>query len=161
VLIKNISDSLRKVKSHVRFGISPFGVWRNKSKDPNGSDTRGGQTCYDDLYADVLKWMKEGWIDYVAPQIYWTIGFKLASYDVLAKWWSDNSNGIPVYIGQAAYRINSNNSDSTWKENDQLPKQIRLNRSLTNIKGSIFFSSKSFIPNPLGICDSLRSTYYK
>ncbi len=161
VLIENISDSLRKVKSHVRFGVSPFGVWRNKDKDPNGSATRAGQTCYDDLYADVLKWMHEGWIDYVAPQIYWTIGFKPASYDIIAKWWSDNSHGIPIYIGHATYRINNHASDSVWKQSDQMGRQIRLNRTLPNIHGSIFFSSKSFIPNPLGICDTLRNSFYR
>jgi uncharacterized lipoprotein YddW (UPF0748 family) len=160
-LIKNISDSLRQVKRHVKFGVSPFGVWRNKDKDPAGSDTKAGQTCYDDLYADVLKWMKEGWIDYVTPQIYWSIGFTVANYDVIAKWWNENNHGIPVYIGQAAYRVNSNNPDTRWKEGTQIPSQIRLNRSLSNIQGSVFFSSKSFIPNPLGICDSLKSTYYK
>lgn len=161
LLIKNISDSVRQVKRHVRFGISPFGVWRNKDKDPKGSDTKAGQTCYDDLYADVLKWMKEGWIDYVTPQIYWSIGFTVADYNIIARWWNDNSHGIPVYIGQAAYRINSTNADTRWKEADQVPSQIQLNRSLQNIHGSIFFSSKSFKPNPLGICDSLKSVYYK
>jgi uncharacterized lipoprotein YddW (UPF0748 family) len=160
-LIKDISDSIREIKPFVHFGISPFGVWRNKDKDPSGSATQAGQTCYDDLYADVLKWMSEGWIDYVIPQIYWSIGFERANYEVIAKWWNENSFGKQVYIGQAAYRINSNNPDTHWKESDQLPKQLRLNRSLEHIGGSAFFSSKSFISNPLGINDSLQITFYK
>jgi uncharacterized lipoprotein YddW (UPF0748 family) len=159
-LIKGISDSMKTVKPFVKFGISPFGVWRNQDKDPAGSATRAGQTCYDDLYADVLKWMKEGWIDYVTPQIYWVIGFNAAPYEVIANWWNDNSYGKPVYIGQAIYRIN-NHTDARWKESNQVPRQIRLNRSLTNVKGSVFFSSKSFIPNPLGIIDSLKGNFYK
>jgi uncharacterized lipoprotein YddW (UPF0748 family) len=161
MLIKDISDSLRKVKPFVQFGVSPFGVWRNQDKDPAGSATRAGQTCYDDLYADVLKWMKEGWIDYVVPQIYWSIGFERANYKVIAEWWNKNSYGLPVYIGQAVYRVNSNNADTTWKEPDQLPKQLRLNRSLENIHGSVYFSSKSFIPNALGVNDSLKNSFYK
>lgn len=160
-LIKDISDSIRTVKPFVKFGISPFGVWRNQDKDPNGSATRAGQTCYDDLYADILKWMREGWIDYVTPQIYWSIGFKVADYQTIANWWNKNNYNIPVYIGQAAYRINSNNADTTWKQSTQVPKQIRLNRSLANVQGSIFFSSKSFIPNPLGINDSLKNNFYR
>jgi uncharacterized lipoprotein YddW (UPF0748 family) len=160
-LIKNISDSIRKVKPFVKFGISPFAVWRNQDKDPKGSATKAGQTCYDDLYADVLKWVREGWIDYVTPQIYWSIGFERADYKTIADWWNQNNHNVPVYVGQAAYRINSNNSDTTWKQSDQIPKQIRLNRSLANIQGSIFFSSKSFVPNPLGISDSLRTNFYK
>jgi uncharacterized lipoprotein YddW (UPF0748 family) len=160
-LIKNISDSIRKVKPFVQFGVSPFGVWRNQDKDPAGSATQAGVTCYDDLYADVLKWMREGWIDYVTPQIYWSIGFKRADYKVIAEWWNKNSHGIPVYIGQAVYRVNSNNADTTWKESNQIPKQIRLNRSLENISGSVFFSSKSFKPNLLGVNDSLRNDFYR
>jgi hypothetical protein len=159
-LIKGISDSLRSVKPFVKFGISPFGVWRNQDKDQSGSATRAGQTCYDDLYADILKWMKEGWIDYVTPQIYWSIGFDRAPYEVIASWWNTNSNNLPIYIGQAAYRVNNNN-DAQWKDHQQIPKQIRLNRSLSNVKGSTFFSSKSFIPNPLGINDSLKTQLYK
>jgi uncharacterized lipoprotein YddW (UPF0748 family) len=161
MLIKNISDSIRSIKPFVKFGISPFGVWRNQDKDPNGSATKAGQTCYDDLYADILKWLREGWIDYVTPQIYWTIGFERADYKAIADWWNKNNHNIPVYVGQAAYRINSNNSDSTWKQSSQVPRQIRLNRSLANVRGSIFFSSKSFIPNPLGINDSLKNNFYK
>jgi uncharacterized lipoprotein YddW (UPF0748 family) len=159
-LIKGISDSLRKVKPFVKFGISPFAVWRNQDKDQNGSATRAGQTCYDDLYADVLKWMKEGWIDYVTPQIYWSIGFDRAPYEVIASWWNKNSNNLQIYIGQAAYRINNNN-DAQWKDHSQIPKQIRLNRSLANVQGSTFFSSKSFIGNPLGINDSLKTNLYR
>lgn len=160
-LIRNISDSIRSVKPYVKFGVSPFGVWRNQDKDLSGSATRAGQTCYDDLYADVRKWMKEGWVDYVTPQIYWVIGFNVAPYEVIANWWNDNSYGKPIYIGQAIYRINNHPTEARWKENDQVPKQIRLNRSLANIKGSVFYSSKSFIPNPLGIIDSLRNDFYK
>ncbi len=160
LLIKEISDSIRLIKPQVQFGISPFGVWRNQDKDSSGSATKAGQTCYDDLYADVVKWQKEKWIDYVVPQIYWSIGFELADYKTLAEWWNKNAYNIPVYIGQATYRI-GNNKDPRWGEPSQLPQQIRINRSLSQIKGSVFFSSKSFLPNPLGINDSLRIKLYR
>jgi uncharacterized lipoprotein YddW (UPF0748 family) len=157
-LIKELSDSIRSVKPHVQFGISPFGVWRNQEKDSTGSATKAGQTCYDDLYADVLKWQKEKWIDYVLPQIYWSIGFKVADYKIIAEWWNKNNYGVPVYIGQAAYRV-GNHTDENWKRPDQLPSQIRLNRSLNQIQGSAFFSSKSFQNNSLGMNDSLKVLY--
>ena len=160
ILIKKLNDSINQVKPHVQFGISPFGVWRNKSVDPMGSDTRAGQTCYDDLYADVLKWLKEGWIDYVVPQIYWSIGYEAAPYEVIAKWWNENSFNHPVIIGQGVYKVNANN-DVRWKEPDQIGKQIRLNRQLSQIKGSAYFSSKSFKSNPLGITDSLKTSLYR
>ncbi|HEU5292267.1 MAG TPA: family 10 glycosylhydrolase, partial [Cyclobacteriaceae bacterium] len=160
LLIKKLNDSINQVKPHVQFGISPFGVWRNKSIDPAGSDTRAGQTCYDDLYADILKWMREGWIDYVVPQIYWSIGYEAAPYEVIAKWWNENSFNHPVIIGQGVYKVNANN-DARWKEPDQIGKQIRLNRQLSQIKGSAYFSSKSFKGNPLGVTDSLKTSLYK
>ncbi|MBS1682018.1 MAG: family 10 glycosylhydrolase [Bacteroidetes bacterium] len=161
LLIKALSDSIRAVKPHVQFGISPFAVWRNQDKDSTGSATKAGQTCYDDLYADVLKWQKEKWVDYVIPQIYWSIGFEVANYKIIAEWWNKNSYGVPVYVGQAVYRINGTTKDERWKEPNQMPQQIRLNRSLKNIYGSAFFSSKSFIANPLGFNDSLQSKLYR
>ncbi len=100
-IIVEIRDTIKSIKPWVEFGISPFGVWRNRSKDPRGSDTRGGQTNYDDLYADILKWQELGWIDYVAPQLYWHIGFNLADYSTLAHWWNDNNYGTDTYIGHA------------------------------------------------------------
>ncbi|GHM99405.1 UPF0748 protein YngK [Cytophagales bacterium WSM2-2] len=160
-LIKKLSDSIHSVKPHVQLGISPFGVWRNQDKDPTGSATKAGQTCYDDLFADVRKWQKEKWIDYIVPQIYWTIGFEVANYKIIAEWWDKNDYDVPVYIGQATYRVNSNTKDERWKEPTQLPQQIRLNRSLKHIQGSAFFSSKSFIPNPLGFNDSLKTKIYR
>lgn len=160
LLIKNLHDSIKQVKPFVQFGVSPFGVWRNKSVDPLGSDTRAGQTCYDDLYADVLKWLREGWIDYVVPQIYWSIGYEAAPYEVIARWWNDHSFNRPVIIGQGVYKVNANN-DARWKEPDQIGKQIRLNRQLPQIKGSAYFSSKSFKGNPLGLADSLKNNLYK
>lgn len=159
-LIKSLSDSIRAVKPYVQLGISPFGVWRNQDKDSTGSATKAGQTCYDDLYADVIKWQREKWIDYVVPQIYWSIGFEVANYKIIAEWWNKNNYDIPVYVGHATYRV-GNAKDERWKEPSQLHKQIRLNRTLKNIHGSAFFSSKSFIPNPLGVNDSLKMNLYR
>ena len=160
LLIKTLHDSIKQVKPYVQFGVSPFGVWRNKSIDPAGSDTRAGQTCYDDLYADVLKWMHEGWIDYILPQLYWSIGHKAAPYDVLVKWWNENNFNTPVIIGHGAYKINVD-ADTLWKKPAQIGNQIRLNRHLKNINGSAFFSSKSFKNNPLGINDSLKVRIFR
>ncbi len=90
LIIKLLHDSIKAEKDYVKFGISPFGIWRNKKEDPRGSETNG-YTNYDGLYADILKWMEEDWIDYVAPQLYWKIGKKVAAYEVLAEWWANNS----------------------------------------------------------------------
>ena len=155
LLIHNI---VRTVNPRVKFGISPFGIWRNKTQDPMGSDTKGGQTNYDDLYADILLWLQKGWIDYVVPQLYWERGHKLADYDVLLDWWNQHTYGRQLYIGQAIYRAGSNDA---WKSKDELPKQIQELRAYPTTQGSVYFSSKSFDRNPNGWNDSLRNNYYR
>jgi hypothetical protein len=130
-------------------------VWRNKDKDPDGSDTQAGQTNYDDLYADVLKWLKEGWIDYVTPQLYWHIGFKVADYTVLLDWWSKHSYGKHVYIGQAAYRVGGKG----WENPDELLNQVNLNRNYTEVKGSMYFNSKTFIQDKNGVNAKMNKMY--
>jgi uncharacterized lipoprotein YddW (UPF0748 family) len=162
LLIYNLSKTIKAVKPRVQFGISPFGVWRNQDRDPKGSATRAGLTCYDDLYADILLWLREGWIDYVMPQVYWTIGFTVADHETIVKWWSENNYGKPIYVGHGAYRIGEANSkDPRWGDPSEMGKQIRLGRNIKGVKGSVYFSSKSLISNRLGIADTLRNNYYQ
>jgi uncharacterized lipoprotein YddW (UPF0748 family) len=160
-VIKQINDTIKSIKPWMPFGISPFGVWRNKSVDKSGSRTQAGQTNYDDLYADVLLWLKNDWIDYVAPQIYWHIGKKVANYRVISKWWNKNSYGKPCYIGQGAYRLNPRSGIKSWRSVDEIVRQIKMNRRLKKVDGSMFFSGKNFMENKLGINESLSSEVYK
>ena len=161
LMIYGVSKLIKKIKPRVQFGISPFGVWRNSDKDPEGSKTKAGLTCYDDLYADVRKWLRESWIDYVVPQVYWNIGFPVAEFKTIVNWWADNSAGKPVYIGLGAYRVGSTSSkEPAWQDRGEIGRQINYSRSLKSVKGSVFFSSKSLTNNPLGIADSLRNNYY-
>ena len=152
-----IHQIVRSVNPHIKFGISPFGVWRNKSQDAMGSDTRAGQTNYDDLFADILLWLQKGWIDYVVPQLYWERGHKLADYDVLLNWWNDHSYGKHLYIGHGFYRAGSN---AAWRNPAEIPKQIEALRIYHTTQGSVYFSSKSFEKNPNGWNDSLQNHYY-
>lgn len=158
-IILMLSKVIKKENRYCQFGISPFGVWRNIDKDSlNGSLTKAGQTNYDDLYADILLWLRKGWIDYVAPQLYWEFGHKAAPYEILVDWWSKHSYGKNCYIGLGIYRANSN---AVWKDSSLLPRQIAALRKLKGIQGMIFFSSKSFNKNPNGWSDSLRTNYFK
>ena len=161
LIIKQLHDSIKAIKPWVEFGISPFGVWRNKDKDPIGSKTKAGQTNYDDLYADILKWQREKWIDYVTPQIYWERGKKVADYSILAKWWSQNTYGTPLYIGQAPYRIDPASTDKKWQKADEIVAQIRLNRRYAEISGSMFFSAKFMRKNPLELHEKLLKKVYR
>lgn len=157
-IIRHLAIAIKAEKPWVKFGISPFGVWRNNDKDPRGSATSAGQTNYDDLYADILLWLKEGWIDYVAPQLYWEFGHKAAAFEVLLDWWSKNTYGKHCYIGLGIYRAGSN---SAWKDPNQLPRMIQAVRNTPNMHGVIYFSSKSFEKNPNGWNDSLKNNYYR
>jgi uncharacterized lipoprotein YddW (UPF0748 family) len=157
-VILMLSRVIKQESKKCQFGISPFGVWRNADKDSRGSNTQAGQTNYDDLYADILLWLKNGWIDYVAPQLYWEIGHNKADFNSLIEWWSKNSFGKNCYIGLGIYRAGSN---AAWKDKTQLPRQIEKLRNTPNINGMIFFSSKTFEKNPNGWNDSLRLNYFR
>lgn len=161
-LVKQINDTIKKEKPYVKFGISPFGVWRNIKDDPTGSNTTAGMTNYDDLYADTREWIQQHDIDYVTPQIYWSIGFQAAAYDVLTKWWSNEVKGEPVhlYIGQAAYKINQN-SDPAWSDPEEYFRQIELNRQSQLVQGSMHFSLKDINRNPLNVKDRLIEESYR
>lgn len=143
-LIKKVNDTLKMRKPWVQFGVSPFGVWKNKSQDPLGSDTRAGQTTFYDLNADPLLWMQEGWIDYLVPQLYWSMDYSPASFRTLINWWSENSNGINLYVGNAAYKVRNNN-DKAWDRKKELAEQLWLTRSYPQASGNVFFSAKSLI----------------
>ena len=158
-IIKKLYTAIRKEKPWVKFGISPFSVWRNADRDPRGSDSKGGVTNYDDLYADILLWLQKGWIDYVAPQLYLEIGHSKIAFEKLLDWWSKNSYGKHIYIGHGIYRVNEN--APAWRNANELPNQIKLTRQTPNVQGSIFYSSKIFNNNPNGWNDSLQNNYYK
>ncbi|HKP32110.1 MAG TPA: family 10 glycosylhydrolase [Chitinophagaceae bacterium] len=157
-IILMLSKAIKEENWKCKFGISPFGVWRNQDKDPEGSATKAGQTNYDDLYADILLWLKNGWIDYVAPQLYWEFTQPNAPFGVLLDWWSKHTYGRHCYIGLGIYKANSN---AAWRDSTLLPRQIEAIRNTPNMQGAIYFSSKSFIKNPNGWSDSLQYNYYR
>lgn len=158
-LVQHLSEEIKKTKDYVKFGISPFGVWRNKDADPLGSPTRAGATSYDDLYADVVKWARMDWIDYVLPQLYWNIGFEPADYEKLLSWWSAALPETQLLIGHAAYKV-GNNTVAAWHDPGEMGRQIQLNRKNPVVVGSAFFSATSILRNPLAVKDTL-SNYYK
>ncbi len=158
-LVKMLTDSVHKHKPRIKFGISPFGIWANTYQNPQGSATHGGSSYYEQ-FADSRRWVKEGWVDYINPQLYWPIGDRSAAFDTLLDWWSDNTYNRHLYIGMAAYRINERRR-SKFKDPGQMPAQIRYLRDNERVQGSVYFSSKSLLNNPLGFTDSLQQNYYK
>ncbi|WP_256758117.1 family 10 glycosylhydrolase [Cohnella sp. WQ 127256] len=158
--VEQLGQSIRKSKSQVQFGISPFGVWRNQSIDPTGSDTKAGVTAYDNMYADVRTWIKQEWIDYVTPQIYWSLSLKIAQYDTLVNWWAKEVEGtnVDLYIGHAPYKLGT--TEAGWSSAQEIINQLEYNKKVPVVKGDIFFSAKDLRKNPLGLIPLLQD-YYK
>lgn len=159
-LIQQLSERIKQEKPYVQFGISPFGIWRNQSTDPEGSDTNGLQS-YDAIYADTRKWVQEEWIDYIAPQIYWYFNYGPAAYEKLIDWWAEQTRerNVQLYIGHAAYRVGSD--DRQWQDPEQLPNQIVYNRNFEEVDGSIFFAANHVLSNPLGLKDRLQTSLFQ
>lgn len=159
LLIEQIHKTIKSRKPWVRFGVSPFGIWRNKSSDPRGSASSGLQN-YDDLYADVLLWVNKGWIDYNVPQIYWEIGHKAADYDKLIRWWSRYAAGRPLIIGQDVER-SVKAADLKNPAINQVPEKFRLQRTLPNIDGNCLWYSAAVVRNVGNIANALQNTYQR
>ena len=156
-IISNLHKTIKTTRANCQFGISPFGVWRNIANDPDGSITTAGQTNYDDLYADILLWLRKGWVDYITPQLYWEFGHKAAPFEELVQWWGRHTYGKNCYIGLGIYRAGSN---AAWSNKNQLPMQINAIRNIPTLNGMVFYSSKVFEKNPNGWNDSLRLNYF-
>lgn len=157
-LIELVSYTIKDIKPWVRFGISPFGIWRNKSNDPRGSESSGLQN-YDDLYADVLLWAEKGWIDYLAPQLYWSLDLKVAPTRKLAKWWNDNTpESCDLYIG---YDVQRTMDNATADDRNELATKVNLSRSLPNVKGNIWWHGYWVTGNYKGALDALAQRHQR
>lgn len=155
LFVSTLNTNIKSLKPYVKFGISPFGVWRNDNKDPEGSPTKGGQTNYDDLYADVVLWQKNGWIDYCLPQLYWEHKHRLVAFEILMPWWENHKYNRHMYYGLGAYRMIGNPS-GTWQGTHELMSQLRDIRLHTQTPGYSFYSSSSFDKIKAPIVDSIE-----
>jgi uncharacterized lipoprotein YddW (UPF0748 family) len=158
-LVHMLNDSIHKYKPRMKFGISPFGIWANIRQHPDGSETAGGSS-YIENFADTRKWIKEGWIDYINPQIYWQIGNRVAAFDKLLDWWSMNTYNRHLYIGQAPYRFYEARSPS-FKNPSEIPNQLRLIRANPRVQGSVYFRSQSLLGNANHLADTLKKDFYR
>lgn len=160
LLIEKLSQTIKDIKPWVRFGVSPFGIWRNKKSDERGSETDGLEN-YDSLYADVLLWTEKGWLDYLMPQLYWNIEHPVASYKTLAHWWNQYSHGRHMIIGQDI-AVTFKAPDPTGESDDQsqLKAKINMSRELKNISGNCWWPGYSLVNNHCGVSDSLAVKHY-
>jgi uncharacterized lipoprotein YddW (UPF0748 family) len=157
LLVHEMHQRIRELKPWVKFGISPFGIWRNQRTDPAGADSRGLES-YDAIYADTRTWVREGWLDYVVPQLYWAIGFDKADYAKVLPWWHDLVKGtnVQLYIGQGDYRIGEK---GPWRDPGQISRQLDLNQKYA-VQGSVHFSAKQIKADRLGAVTRYREKHY-
>ncbi|WP_276091209.1 family 10 glycosylhydrolase [Pedobacter sp. JY14-1] len=158
-LIRQLNDSVHHYKKYIKFGVSPFGIWRNSSEDTLGSAT-AGLSNYAELFADSRKWIQEGWVDYINPQIYFSFTRRVAPFGTLVDWWSENTFGRHLYIGQAAYLVGQR-MEAAWRLPTQIPDQVRYIRANNRVQGSVYFSSKSFSTVARAAGDSLKNDLYR
>lgn len=156
-LVREMQERIREEKPWVRFGISPFGIWRNASSDPEGSNTSGSES-FEIISADSLRWVREGWVDYINPQIYWQFGHPAADYETLVHWWAEKveGTGVGLFIGEAAYKA----IDGTFEKTTELGDHLDLTRTLPPVSGNVFFSAKSLKTDTTGSVDDLVARHY-
>ncbi len=158
--VKFLGETIKDRKPWVKFGVSPFGIYRNKKSDPvNGSATSGLQN-YDDLYADVLQWVNNGWVDYCVPQLYWKIGHPAADYQTLALWWNKYAGNRPLYIGESVERT-VKEPDLNNPKTNQMEAKFKLRRMLPNVQGAVLWYAKAVADDMGSYGTALRTYYWK
>lgn len=162
--VRDTSQAIHRAKPQVKFGISPFGVWRNKESDPTGSDTFRCFSSYDSLHADARAWIDNGWIDYVAPQIYWHFGESNASFEKVLAWWVRETAPHPnlhLYIGHSAHLVGTDASPAWWNA-EEIPNQLRYAQHWPQqIQGSLFYSMSDLRDNRLSWVGRLTNGPYR
>lgn len=159
LFIEQFYKTVHAAKPWVKVGISPFGIYRNKRNSEIGSNTNGLQN-YDDLYADILLWVNNGWLDYCVPQIYWEIGNKAADYDTLIHWWNQYASARPLVIGEDVERT-VKYRDPKNPNTHQLSAKMALHQQLPNVQGSVLWYAKAVVDNVGNYGTSLRQTYWR
>ncbi|MGB8944201.1 MAG: family 10 glycosylhydrolase [Streptomyces sp.] len=161
-LVREMGTRIKKARGRVQFGVSPFGVWRNASTDPLGSDTRAGVQTYDDLHADTRGWVKKGWLDYICPQLYWNIGFAAADYGKLLPWWADvvEGTGVRLYVGEALYKAGDPAQAAPWQDPAELSRHLTYAKGLPQARGHVYFSAKEVGVDKIGAMARVVADHY-
>ncbi|MGX1674794.1 glycoside hydrolase family 10 protein [Streptomyces sp. NPDC055400] len=161
-LVREMAANVKRIRPRAQFGISPFGVWRNAATDPLGSDTRAGVQTYDDLHADTRKWVREHWIDYICPQLYWNIGFAAADYAKLVPWWSDvaRGTGVRLYAGEALYKAGDPAQPAEWQDPAELSRHLTFAERYPQVNGHVFFSAKEVGADRIGAMARVVEDHY-
>ena len=158
-LIAALDETLHTLDKNLSFGVSPAGIWENKSASSKGSDTQG-QSSYSELYCDSLQWINAGTVDYICPQLYWSIGFEPADFQTLVQWWQKavSTSDVALYIGIGAYRSAEAQPGDTWYGTDEIERQLALLDDSIDIQGEVFFSYASL--ESIDGCPAFLTAHY-
>ena len=158
-LIAALDETLHTLDKNLSFGVSPAGIWENKSANSKGSNTQG-QSSYSELYCDSLQWINAGTVDYICPQLYWSIGFEPADFQTLVKWWQKavSTSDVALYIGIGAYRSAEAQPGDTWYGTDEIERQLTLLDDSIDIQGEVFFSYTSL--ESIDGCPAFLTAHY-
>ena len=159
--MQGVYQAIKQEKPYVRLGVSPFAIWRSKAADPAGVSVKTDMSTYDKLYADTRLWVRNEWVDYIAPQIYWEFSNNAAPYEEILNFWveeMENNRNVQLYIGHATYRVGT---EGAWLDPMEIPNQIKMNQQHDVVKGSIFYNMSSLVRDPLGFEDEIKSGVYR
>ena len=154
-MIKSCYDAIKSVNKGCEFGVAPFGIWQNDNGKNGGSATRGLES-YSAIYCDPTAWIKGGYIDYIAPQLYWRFTTPVAPYDVLVNWWSNivDDTGVDLIISHGVY-----NYDTWDSPENELREQVEFARSEPSYRGSILYGYDALKNNSNGLFDETREVF--
>lgn len=158
-LIASLDETVHAINPELSFGVSPAGIWDNKADNPKGSDTNG-RSSYREIYCDSVEWVKRGTVDYICPQLYWSIGYEIADFEVLVDWWQDivSTSDVALYIGIGAYRAAEAEPGDVWYGTAELERQLDMLDNSIDIQGEVFFSYASLM-EAQGCSDFLTTHY--
>lgn len=158
-LIASLDETVHAINPELSFGVSPAGIWDNKADNPKGSDTNG-RSSYREIYCDSVEWIKRGTVDYICPQLYWSIGYEIADFEVLVDWWQDivSTSDVALYIGIGAYRAAEAEPGDVWYGTAELERQLDMLDNSIDIQGEVFFSYASLM-EAQGCSDFLTTHY--
>jgi N-acetylmuramoyl-L-alanine amidase len=154
-MVEACYKAVKSVNADFEFGIAPFGIWKNNDGTNNGSDTKG-LSSYDAIYCDSLAWIRGGYIDFIAPQIYWTFSNSSARFDVLVRWWNavlDGVDDIDLIICHAMYR------SAEWNVTNEIKNQIEFARSERSYKGSILYGYAALKRDDMNLKEQLQTVF--
>ena len=140
----------QEANKSVAFGISPFGIWANAEETGGvGSQTSTSQLSSLNEYVNSKLWVDSGWLDYIAPQNYWSSNDPLSPFSIVAKWWDQvvEASATQLYMGLGLYLYEEDANNPSWQNPEEIPNQIRYIRTLKNNKGYIFFTYHNLIPD--------------